>query len=84
MTEITYHIEESNLYSCVEIIKRTTTRSKGLGALIPPSSTSRDKTILSIPFISTLLPKGNAVFANKAAALQYAERILPIIIADHV
>lgn len=79
MTEITYHIVESSLHSCVEIVKRTTCHSKGLGALIPPSSSSKDETILSIPYRSTLLPFAGVAFRNKAAARQYAETILPSI-----
>lgn len=79
MTEPTYHIEESAMYSCVEIIKRTTTRSSGIGALIPPSCTSRDETILSIPYRSTLLPSPNVAMRDKAAALHLASTILPLI-----
>ena len=79
MTETSYLIQESALYSCVEIIRRTTISSKGLGALIPPSSSNRDETILSIPFCSALVPFATLAFRNKAAAVKFAETLLPII-----
>lgn len=76
MTETTYHIAESALYSCLEIVQRTTTRSRGLGALIPPSSTSRDETLISIPYRSTLLPAPNVAMRDKAAAYKLAKNLL--------
>lgn len=71
MTNTETIVRESSLYSCVEIIQRTTRRSRGLGALIPPSETVTERTIATIPYPSTLAPANTCV----AKDINHAYRI---------